>query len=145
MTKFIMVAKENFGLNPAEIFRLNKFSWNAHIPKTTALNSSRGAHPRAYSQCIISTISSYSTCLRMYLLFLDNYTLTDYHSTNELLWLFTLEFRDNQTLIFKLRMKRSMKRWKHWGGNVINAGQVNLVSSCRRYQTRHNSMNWSHY
>ena len=43
--------------------------------------------------------------------------------------------------IFKLRIKRLMKRWKHSGGNVINAGQVNLVSTCCRYQTRHNSVN----
>ena len=43
--------------------------------------------------------------------------------------------------IFKLRIKRLMKRWKHSGGNVINAGEVNLVSTCCRYQTRHNSMN----
>ena len=33
------------------------------------------------------------------------------------------------TDIFKLRIKRLMKRWKHSGGNVINAGQVNLVST----------------
>ena len=44
-------------------------------------------------------------------------------------------------LIFKLRIKRLMKRWKHSGGNVINAVQVNLVSTCCLYQTRHNSMN----
>ena len=29
-----------------------------------------------------------------------------------------------------------MKRWKHSGGNVINTGQVNLVSTCCRYQAR---------
>ena len=40
-----------------------------------------------------------------------------------------------------LKLKRLMKRWKHSGGNVINAGQVNLMSTWCRYQTRHNSMN----
>ena len=40
-------------------------------------------------------------------------------------------------IIFKLRIKRLTKRWKHSGGNVINEGQVDLVSTCCRYQTLH--------